>query len=51
MFNGTFLVAVHRNIPMRNTILAKPSVDISLNKIKFSKKIIKALNDEKRTRT
>ena len=50
LFNGTFLVAVHRNIPIRNTILAKPSLDISLYKIKFSKKIIQAINDEKKNK-
>ena len=48
LFSGTFFVAVHINIPTRKIRLAKPSLDISLYKIKFSKKSIKAINDEKK---
>lgn len=43
-------LAVHRNIPTRNTILAKPSLDISLCKNKFSKKNMKAMIDEKKNK-
>ena len=34
-------------MPKRKIKLAKPSLDISLYKIKFSKKSMKAINDEK----
>ena len=40
--------AVHKNIPQRKIRLAKPSLDISLYKIKFSKKSMNAMNDEKK---
>ena len=50
LFNGTFFIAVHKNIPTRNITLAKPSLDISLYKNKFSKKIMRAMNDEKRNK-
>ena len=46
LFSGTFFVAVHMNIPRRKIKLAKPALDVSSFKIKFSKKIIKAMNDE-----
>ena len=35
-------------MPRRKIRLAKPSLDISLYKIKFSKKSMKAINDEKK---
>ena len=41
-------MAVHINMPRRKIRLAKPSLDISLYKIKFSKKSMKAINDEKK---
>ena len=48
LFSGTFFVAVHINIPKRKIRLAKPALDISLYKIKFSKKSMKATSDEKK---
>jgi len=48
LLSGTFFVAVHINMPRRKIRLAKPSIDISLYKIKFSKKSMKAINDEKK---
>ena len=50
LFSGTFFVEVHINIPKRKIRLAKPSLDISLYKIKFSKKSMKAINDEKKNK-
>ena len=51
LLSGTFFLAVHRNIPIRNIRLAKPSLDINLYKIKFSKKIMEAMNDEKKNKS
>jgi len=48
LFSGTFFVAVQINIPTMKIRLANPSTDISLFKIKFCKKSIKAINDEKK---
>ena len=50
LFSGTFFVAVHMNIPKRKIKLAKPALDVSSFKIKFSKKIIRAMNDEKKNK-
>ena len=50
LFSGTFFVAVHMNIPKRKIKLAKPALDVSSFKIKFSKKIMKAMNDERMNR-
>ena len=48
LFSGTFFKAVHENIPTRKIRLAKPSLDIILYKIKFFKKSMRAINDEKK---
>ena len=50
LFSGTFFIAVHINIPKRKIKLAKPALDVSSFKIKFSKKIMKAMNDERKNR-
>ena len=50
LFSGTFFIAVHINIPKRKIKLAKPALDVSSFKIKFSKKIMKAMNEERKNR-
>ena len=50
LFSGTFFVAVHMNIPRRKIKLAKPALDVSSFKIKFSKKIMKAMNDDRKNK-
>ena len=50
LFSGTFFVAVHINIPKRKIKLAKPALDVSSFKIKFSKKIMRAINDDRKNK-
>ena len=50
LFSGTVFIAVHINIPKRKIKLAKPALDVSSFKIKFSKKIMKAMSDERKNR-
>jgi len=50
LFSGTFFVTVHMNIPKRKIKLAKPALDVSSFKIKFSKKIMKAMNEDRKNK-